>query len=185
MEYANKQDVERLLFSSEVSSYKIAKETGISEATLNKYRRGESDIDNMTFGNAIKLQNLFLKLKEENKLTKQLTREESFAKALATLDAVSKRRFEKNKPTVSILYRSDLAIKPMTTFTRAHKDVMQYGERFDGIDIELMDRVTGYIGTMSFDDYNDEPLEPSYMVHFSKEAVELEGLVEALEKNKK
>lgn len=173
MKYANKYDVEYLLLKSDVSNYRISKETGISEATLNKYKRGDSSLENMTFGNAVKLQGYYDKLKKDDGLMKTTTREENFGRALAVLESVGKRRFEKNKPSISALYKSELGIKPMSSFTNAHKDIMQYADHFDAVDIELLDIMDDYVSAISIDEFNDEPLGGKYLLHFSKESVSL------------
>lgn len=59
-----KQAIEYLLFRSGVSNYQISKTTGISQPVLSKYTSGKSDIENMTFGNAIKLHNYFKEMVE-------------------------------------------------------------------------------------------------------------------------
>lgn len=60
-----KKAIEYILFESSVSKYRISKETGISQPLLTKYSKGVSNIENMTFGNAIKLYNFYLSIKEE------------------------------------------------------------------------------------------------------------------------
>lgn len=55
------KNVEKLLFESEESMYKIAKETGIAQTTLSRFKRKESDIENMSLKNANKLNEYYLK----------------------------------------------------------------------------------------------------------------------------
>ncbi len=183
MDYANKKEVEQLLLKSDVSNYRISKETGISEATLNKYKRGDSNLENMTFGNAIKLQDYYTRIKEENELTKNNFREENFARSLAVLNAISLRRFEKNKPSVEVAYKTKMDVKPMTIFARAHKDVMQYADHFDSVDLKLLDRINDHIGVMDTNNFNDDRLDPVYLLYFSKEAMKLEEFVKKEEGN--
>lgn len=44
-----------LLYESEISRYKISKETGISEATLSRIANKDTPIDQVRFGSAHKL----------------------------------------------------------------------------------------------------------------------------------
>ncbi len=185
MDYANKKEVEQLLLKSDISSYRISKETGISEATLNKYRRGDSSLENMTFGNAIKLQKYFLELEGENGLVKKNFREENFARALAVLNAIGNRRFENGKPSVDVAYKTKMDVKPMTIFAKAHQDVMQYSQHFDAIDLKLFDRINDYIGVMDTSSFNDDRLDPVYLLYFSKETVKLNELVKNEERKLK
>lgn len=50
-----KEAIMQLLNDPKISSYQIAKATGISEPVLHKYRTGKSNVDNMTLGNALRL----------------------------------------------------------------------------------------------------------------------------------
>lgn len=177
MKYANKNEVEHLLLKSDVSNYRISKDTGIGEGTLNKYKRGEADIENMTFGNAIKLQQYYLKLKEENKLTDKMSREEVFGRAFGVLNIISERHFEKNKPNAETKYMVDFDRKPMTVYFRAHKDVMDYAHKFDEIDLALLDRINEYIGNMDTNEYNDDPLEPVFLHYKADESIKLRNLI--------
>ena len=50
------KEIEKLLFESDQSIYSIAKDIGVSRGTLNIYRTGQSDINNMSIKIAKKLQ---------------------------------------------------------------------------------------------------------------------------------
>ena len=56
-----KKNIEKLLFESGESMYAIHKATGIAQTTLSRFTRKESDIDNMSLKNAIKLNEYYLK----------------------------------------------------------------------------------------------------------------------------
>ena len=107
----------------------------------------------------------------------KMTREESFGRAFAILNLMSERRFERDNPSVETKYMSDFHIKPMTVYSRAHKNVMEYVVKFDGVDLALFDRINDYIGVMDASEFNDTPLEPVYLVYFSKETLNLRELI--------
>lgn len=56
-----KENISKLLFESELSNYKISKETGIGQTVLSRYTRKESDIENMSLKNALILNDYYLK----------------------------------------------------------------------------------------------------------------------------
>lgn len=58
------------LRDSGVTSYKIRQETGMSETAARKFLIGESNLDNMRLGNAVSLEKLARKLKEEIEMEK-------------------------------------------------------------------------------------------------------------------
>lgn len=60
---ANEYEIRKLLFDSEVSRYKISKETGIPQNTLSDLVNGKTDIKKMRFDNAAKLTEYAKKLK--------------------------------------------------------------------------------------------------------------------------
>jgi hypothetical protein len=60
-----KTAIEFLLFRSDVSNYKIAKETGIGQNVLSNYFTGKADIGNMSLDNAEILYNHFKGLVEK------------------------------------------------------------------------------------------------------------------------
>lgn len=172
-----KRSVERLLFEmTDVKNYRISQETGIGQNSLGRYRRGESDIDNIPFGNMAKLYKYFLKIEGEKGMNKKMSRDEAFGRAFAVLDVISLRHFDRGKG-VEAQFMQDFYNKPMTVYFRAHKRVMEYVENFDGVDLDLLDRINDYIGGMDADDYNDDQLSPKYLVFFSQESVALQGFI--------
>ena len=50
--------IEKLL-SSDISAYAIAKETGLTRAVVNRYRTGDTALENMTIKTALKLQKFY------------------------------------------------------------------------------------------------------------------------------
>ncbi len=60
-----KSNIEALL-QSEISNYKISKETGIAQTTLGDYTTGKSKIGNMKLDHAITLNEYYNKIKGEN-----------------------------------------------------------------------------------------------------------------------
>ena len=177
MNYANKDNIEQLLFKTDITVAQISRETGIRTTVLGKYRRGESLVGNMSLDNAITLQGYYLKLEEENNMSDKMSREEAFGRSMAVLDKVSQRHFEKMKPNAELKYRLEFDRKPMDTFYQAHKDVTTYADKFNEIDIALIDRLNHYIGAMDPADYNNDPLAPVYLIYISKESVLLDDLI--------
>ncbi|MCI2773402.1 hypothetical protein [Staphylococcus petrasii] len=49
--------IEKLIKNTDVSSYRISKDTGLSYGNINAMRRGERSIENLTLKNAEKLYN--------------------------------------------------------------------------------------------------------------------------------
>ncbi|MGX7091164.1 helix-turn-helix domain-containing protein [Hutsoniella sourekii] len=47
--------IEKLIFDSDITTYRIAKETGIATQVLDRYKNGGSKIENMSLKNASKL----------------------------------------------------------------------------------------------------------------------------------
>lgn len=58
-----KENIERLLNNESISNYRISKDTGIAQSTLNDYtkKEGKSKIGNMKLDHAITLNNYYLK----------------------------------------------------------------------------------------------------------------------------
>ena len=54
-------NIKKLLFESEISMYEVSKATGIPQTTLSRFKRKESDIENMSLKNALKLNDFYLK----------------------------------------------------------------------------------------------------------------------------
>lgn len=61
-----KDNINKLLFESELTNYQISKKTGIAQTTLSRFTRKESDIENMSLKNALKLNELWEEIKEAN-----------------------------------------------------------------------------------------------------------------------
>lgn len=61
---ADKLKIEKL-FESDLSSYKIAQVAEMNRMTVWKMRTGESDIEKVEFGNAIRLTEVYDELKKE------------------------------------------------------------------------------------------------------------------------
>ncbi|WP_440894986.1 hypothetical protein ACS127_10455 [Amphibacillus sp. Q70] len=59
-----KKNIEDLLFESELTNYQISKRTGIAQTTLSRFTRKESDIENMSLKNALKLNELWEKIRQ-------------------------------------------------------------------------------------------------------------------------
>ncbi len=176
MNYANLENIKELLRSN-ISSYRISKDTGVSETSLNNYRKEKAVIENITLGTAIKLQRFYGHSTEKGGID-GMTREEAFGRALGVLAVMSERLFEKGKPAIDIKYMGDLGNKPMSTYTRAHQDITQYTGHFDAKDIELFDRLNDYIGELDESTFTNEPLEPVYIVYSSKEKTLLKQYTE-------
>lgn len=51
----NVNKIEKLLADENVSAYGIEKVTGVSRDTISKIRRGQSDLENLSIKNALKL----------------------------------------------------------------------------------------------------------------------------------
>lgn len=58
-----KDNIYKLLFESGLTNYQISKKTGIAQTTLSRFTRKESDIENMSLKNALKLNELWEELK--------------------------------------------------------------------------------------------------------------------------
>lgn len=62
-----KDNINKLLFESELTNYQISKKTGIAQTTLSRFTRKESDIENMSLKNALKLNDLWKTISETEK----------------------------------------------------------------------------------------------------------------------
>ena len=58
-----KDNIYKLLFESGLTNYQISKKTGIAQTTLSRFTRKESDIENMSLKNALKLNELWEDMK--------------------------------------------------------------------------------------------------------------------------
>lgn len=59
-------DVIEKLLKSEVTSYRIQKDTGVRQQMIDRYRKGQSDLKNMTLDFAEKLYNYALSVKKSH-----------------------------------------------------------------------------------------------------------------------
>lgn len=152
------------------TSYEVAKALNIENRTVNRYQNGNSDISKMTLETAEKLYHYFL-----DELGK-MDREELFSRALAVLNKISvrKRIFVERRPSVEALYMGKFSLAPMTIYTRAMKDVMQYGKTFNEYDLKMLARATLYIGYMDTTTFTDDPLSPKSLIYFANETKALE-----------
>jgi transcriptional regulator with XRE-family HTH domain len=119
--------------------------------------------------------NFYVDIKIDNSI--KMSREEAFGRALAVLDKISERHFEKGKPRASVKYIIDYDRKPATVYFRAHKDIMDYARKFDAIDFALLDRINKYIDSLGIEGFTDEPLDPVHLIYTSKESVKLRELI--------
>lgn len=62
-----RKNVEKL-FNSEISSYKISKDTGITNSTVTRLRNGSSNIDDAKFIHVEKLNNYYLEKKNSGEI---------------------------------------------------------------------------------------------------------------------
>lgn len=60
-----KNNINKLLFESGLTNYQISKRTGIAQTTLSRFTRKESEIENMSLKNALKLNALWEEIKED------------------------------------------------------------------------------------------------------------------------
>lgn len=67
---ANLESIKQLLNTSAISRYRIAKESGVSAPTLQKYASGKSKIENMSLINAIRLTKCYENHKGEIEMEK-------------------------------------------------------------------------------------------------------------------
>lgn len=56
-----KKNIETLLFDTDVTMYEVSQATGIAQTTLSRFTRKESNIENMSLKNALKLNEYYLK----------------------------------------------------------------------------------------------------------------------------
>ncbi|MCJ7840491.1 type I-C CRISPR-associated protein Cas8c/Csd1 [Lederbergia sp. NSJ-179] len=167
-----KRAIEYLLFESGISNYKISQMTGISPPVLGKYSNGKSDIENMTFGNAIKLYNCYLQLKEEKEIGNK-DRDLLFGRLFGVCDVFGQLVFEKGKSAVQARYMEKFQRKPMTTFAKIHEELMNYTHKFGDKEerlIRLFDQIVDKIGIESYD---DRPLSDKWLLGFYKQRHEI------------
>lgn len=56
-----KNNIEKLIFESDLSNYKISQETGIAQSTLSDIKKGKAKIGNIKLDLAEKLNEFYLK----------------------------------------------------------------------------------------------------------------------------
>lgn len=105
-------------------------------------------------------------------------REEAFAKAMAALDYISRRRFESDKPRIEHLYNDTITAKPKTVYARAVKDIMQYGTQFEERDRNLMDKSLDHVNELGIEGFTDDPLHPVYLMLFTQEHAKLKSEID-------
>lgn len=114
-----KKEIEELL-NSDLTSYKIAKETGITVQQIDRYRKS-SKVGNITLDNAIKLYEYYKRrTRKMIKLTIKKNRKELYG---ATIEDATREAFEyfKNDEHANELYEKD-------EFLNEYCEVEYYGE---------------------------------------------------------
>ncbi|WP_083318837.1 hypothetical protein [Staphylococcus sp. HMSC062A05] len=61
------ETIEKLIKNTDISSYQINKDTGVSYGNINAMRRGERSIENLTLKNAKKLYDYQNQMKKQTK----------------------------------------------------------------------------------------------------------------------
>lgn len=168
-----KQAIEYLLFESTVTNYQISKETGISPVVLGKYAKGISAIENMTFGNAIKLYDCYLKFKEENKVG-NVDRDLLFGRLLAVSNVLGSRVFEEGKISIFDKYMQRFSKKPASTWTKIHTDLMEYTHKFGEVENKLLHLFDEIISEMDEELFDNKPLEERFLLGYYKQQHELQ-----------
>lgn len=166
-----KAAIKKLLEDSNITKYQISKVTGISQVSLNKFAKGESDLDNMPLGNALKLYDFYLKNKEEIKMTND-KRDLLFGRLLGVCNILGERVFEKGKPSVDEKSFKKFPNAPASTFERLHKDIMQYTHKFGEEENYLLSLFDEIMSDMDTSDYNDEPVD-KYLLGYYRQQHEL------------
>lgn len=170
--HKEKQAIEYLLFKSGISNYQISKETGISPTVLGKYSNGISNVENMTFGNAIKLYDCYLKLKEENKVG-NVDRDLLFGRLLGVSNILGKMVFEKDKISIFDKYMQRFAKNPASTWAKIHADLMEYTHKFGTEENQLLHLFDEIMSELDLDLFNDKPLDGKYLLGFYKQQHQL------------
>ncbi len=167
-----KRAIEYLLFESGVSNYKISKMTGISTPALGKYSNGKSDVENMTFGNAIKLYDCYLQLKEEKEIGNK-DRDLLFGRLFGVCDVFGQLVFEKGKPSVQNRYMDKYQRKPMSTFVKIHEELMGYTHKFGDKEDKLINLISKIVDEIGTESYDDRPLSDKWLLGFYKQRNEI------------
>lgn len=166
-----KSAIEKLFKDDNITNYQISKATGVSQVSLNKFSKGESNIDNMPLGNALKLYDFYLKLKEENKLSND--RDILFGKILAVVNVLSERVFGGGKPSNYQTAFKKFSNAPKEAFTKMHSYILQYSEKFNKEENELFDKLSEIMYELDDTEFNNEPLGDKYLLAYHKQQHEL------------
>lgn len=103
-----RQKVEALI-NSNISVYAIAKESGVSQTSVNNIKRGKYDIDKISLGNAEKLADMFdrrankVKLNGTNKVVREVLRSEFREIMESQLDLWNEERVDDERFTFWVL----------------------------------------------------------------------------------
>lgn len=166
-----KQVIDKLLKDANITKYQISKATGISQVSLNKFAKGESDLDNMPLGNALKLYDFYLKNEEDIMMTND-KRDILFGQLLSIVTVIGERVFEKGKPSVDETSFKKFPRAPKETITRLHMDVMNYAHKFGKEENELIDLFGEILYEMESNDFTNDPLD-KYLLGYYKQNHEL------------
>lgn len=156
-----KSAIEKLFADSNITNYQISKATGISQVSLSKFAKGDSDIDNMPLGNALKLYDFYLKNKEGIQVSND-KRDLLFGRLLSVCTIIGERVFEKGKPSVQENEFKKFTKAPKNTFTRLHHNLMEYTHKFGREENELFDLFAEILGEMDDSDFTNVELSDKY-----------------------
>ncbi|MDF7636910.1 helix-turn-helix transcriptional regulator [Leuconostocaceae bacterium ESL0958] len=104
-----KQKIEALL-NSGISGYAIAKESGVTQSSVNRIMNGEYDLDKISLGNSEKLAKMFdkrvanVELSGQNKAIKEVLRSEFREILESQLDLWEEGRIDDERFTFWVLY---------------------------------------------------------------------------------
>ncbi|POD46303.1 hypothetical protein BKM15_26030 [Pseudomonas syringae pv. syringae] len=164
--------IEKLFADPKVTNYQISKTTGISQVSLSKFAKGESSIDNMPLGNALKLYDYYKKMEGEGKVNND-KRDLLFGRLLGVCNILGERLFEKGKPSIDEKTFKKFPNAPVSTFEMMHKDIMQYTHKFGKEENYLLSLFDEILAQMNESDFNGEPLGNKYLLGYSKQKHEL------------
>lgn len=167
-----KKAIEELLANPNITNYQISKDTGVSQVSLNKFAKGESNIENMPLGNALKLYDYYLKNKEDIIMTND-KRNLLFGRLLSVCTIIGERVFEKGKPSVPERDFKKFPKAPATTYKKLHDNFMQYAYEFGDDENYLLSRFDGILGEMDTSDFTDAPLGDNYLLGYYRQNHEL------------
>lgn len=164
--------IEKLLSDPNVSNYQISKETGITQASLSKYSKGESSIGNMSLDNAIKLYQYYLDLKEDG-ILESVDRNILFGRLLGVSNVLGGRLYEKHKPSIEEKLFLKFPQKPMSTWTKIHDNIMQYSHKFGKEENYLLSLFDSLVAELDETTFTDEPLSDKYLLGYYQQQNEL------------